>query len=109
MSKKYIPQIGDVVLDNNIPMVVVTMKSYEDVGSCGYDRKYFLCEEEYFHKLSGCMTTIEAMDGHGRWVQVRGTEFPNIKQVMDIAPYEIIPIQGFHVRQKEAKTVTIYE
>mgnify|MGYP005852915145 CR=1 FL=1 len=33
----------------------------------------------------------------------------NIKQVMDIAPYEIIPIQGFHVRQKEAKTVTIYE
>ena len=52
MSKKYIPQIGDVVWNNNIPMDVVTMKSYEDVGSCGYDRKYFLCEEEYFHKLS---------------------------------------------------------
>ena len=58
MSKKYIPQIGDVVLDNNIPMVVVTMKSYEDVGSCGYDRKYFLCEEEYFHKLSGCLYPV---------------------------------------------------
>ena len=41
MSKKYIPQIGDVVWNNNIPMVVVTMKSYEDAGSCSYDRKYF--------------------------------------------------------------------
>lgn len=109
MSKKYIPQIGDVVLDNNIPMVVVTVKSYEDVGSCSYDRKYFLCEEEYFRKLNGYITTIEAMSEHGRWVQVIGSEFPDIKQVNSIAPYEIIPIQGFHVRQKEAKTVTIYE
>lgn len=88
-------------------MVVVAMKSYEDAGSCSYDRKYFLCKEEYFHKLSGRMTTIEAMGEHGRWVQIRGVEFPNIKQVIGIAPYEIIPIQGFHIRQKE--TITIYE
>ena len=58
MSKKYIPQIGDVVWNNNIHMVVVTMKSYEDVGSCGYDRKYFVCEEEYFDRLSGFMKKI---------------------------------------------------
>ena len=53
---KYIPKIGDVVLDNGMPVVVVTMVSYEDAGSCGYARKYLLCDEEYIKENQGIVT-----------------------------------------------------
>ena len=106
---KYIPQIGDVVRDNGIPVVVLTINSHENVGSCCYDREYYVCEEKYLHKLSGTMTTIDAIREHGRWICVKGANFPDIEQVTNIPPYEITPIEGFHIRQKEAKTVTVFE
>lgn len=106
---KYIPQIGDVVMDNGIPVVVLTINSHENVGSCCYDREYYVCEEKYLHKLSGTMTTIDAIREHGRWICIKGANFPDIEQVTNIPPYEITPIEGFHIRQKKAKTVTVFE
>ena len=34
----YKPEIGDVVKDNDYPVVVVDLKNYENVGSCSYDK-----------------------------------------------------------------------
>lgn len=47
--EKYIPTIGDVVLydGGTAPKVVVDMINHEDLGSCCYDRKYFLCDESF--------------------------------------------------------------
>ena len=38
-----------------------------------------------------------------------GTKFPEIHKCEDIAPYEIRPIRAYSFRQKEAKTITVYE
>lgn len=108
----YKPSIGDVVLDNNIPMVVVALESNENVGSCFYDRKYLLCEESYMkeykeHNIS--TISLEKIMQHGRLVTIYGTKFPEIHKCEDIAPYEIRPIRAYSFRQKEAKTITVYE
>ena len=108
----YKPSIGDVVLDNNIPMVVVALESNENVGSCSYDRKYLLCEESYMkeykeHNIS--TISLEKIMQHGRWVTIYGTKFPEIHKCEDIAPYEIHPIRAYSFRQKEAKTITVYD
>ena len=64
---KYIPQLGDVIMDNGIPMIVVTIKNHERIGDCSYDREYFICEEEYICKC-GCLSCMDEMKQHGRWV-----------------------------------------
>jgi hypothetical protein len=43
--KIYEPLIGDVVKDNVIPVVVVALVNYESIGSCYYDRRYLVCDE----------------------------------------------------------------
>ena len=105
---KYIPQLGDVIMDNGIPMVVVTIKNHECIGDCSYDREYFICEEEYICKC-GCLSCMDEMKQHGRWIRIQGVEFPNIEQAEGYAPYEIIPIESYKFRQKKAKTVITYE
>lgn len=105
---KYIPQIGDVIMDKGIPAVVVSMRNNEFLGSLIYDREYFLCEEKYIREC-GCTVAMDKIKEHGRCIHITGTVFPNIEQVTDIAPYEIQPTEAFNIRQKKAKTVTIYE
>lgn len=108
----YKPSIGDVVLDNDIPMVVVALENNENVGSCSYDRKYLLCEESYlreYKEYNISTITLEKIMQHGRWVTICRTKFPEIHKCEDIAPYEIHPICAYSFRQKEAKTVTVYE
>lgn len=102
---KYVPEIGDVVLWNGITMVVVVMKSYENLGSVCYDREYLLYEEEILRDKD--VITLEELDKCGTWVQVHGREFPEIEKACDIAPYEIKSITAFKLRQKKAKTSTM--
>ena len=103
----YKPEIGDVVKDNGYPVVVVDLKNYENVGSCSYDRKYLLCDLEYLENNQGIITMSD-LEQHGRWVTIRGTEFPVIEKV-DTAPFSIENIECRMIRQKVAKTVTVYE
>jgi len=102
----YIPEIGDVVIDNDMPVVVVKMINYEDCGSCGYDRKYLLCDESFFER-SEELVTISMLESVGRWVTIQGS-FPDIQKV-DVAPYDIKKVEAFSVRQKRARTITVYE
>ena len=48
------------------------------------------------------------LEQHGRWVTIRGTEFPVIEKV-DTAPFSIENVECRMIRQKVAKTVTVYE
>ena len=48
------------------------------------------------------------LEQHGRWVFVCGTEFPVIEKV-DTAPFSIKNVECRMIRQKVAKTVTVYE
>lgn len=104
----YIPSIGDVVLDNGFPVVVVKMINYEDRGSCGYDRKYLLCEEEYLKNNQGIIS-LKDLEQHGRWVSISGSVFPDIQKVDDIAPYSINKMECLQINQKIARTITVYE
>ena len=92
---KYIPSIGDVVFDNGIPVVVIKMVSYEDAGSCGYARKYLLCDEKYIRENQG-IVTIKDLEQYGRWVSINGLPFPDIDKVNDIAPYNISQVEYYN-------------
>lgn len=48
------------------------------------------------------------LEKYGRWVTIRGTKFPVIEKV-DIAPFSIENVECRMIRQKVAKTVTVYE
>ena len=104
----YIPVIGDVVKDNGYSVVVVDMKNYENMGSCSYDRKYLLCDLEYLKQNQG-IVTMSDLEQHGRWVTIRGTEFPYIEKVTDVAPFSSENVECKMIRQKTAKTVTVWE
>ena len=103
----YKPGIGDVIKDNGNPVVVVDLKNYENVCSCSYDRKYLLCDLEYLKNNQGIITMPD-LQQHGRWVTIRGTEFPVIEKV-DVAPFSIENGECRMIRQKVAKTITVYE
>lgn len=105
---KYIPNIGDVILDNGVPHVVICIESYEDVGSCSYDRKYLLCSEDYIKNNQGDSKRSD-IEKYGRWLIIKGTHFPDIQKVNDIAPYNINKIDAYSINQKVAKTITIFE
>lgn len=104
---KYIPEIGDVVIDNDMPVVVVKMINYENCGCCGYDRKYLLCDVSFFER-SEELVTVAMLESVGRWVTIQGSEFPYIQKV-DIAPYDVKNVEAINIRQKKAKTITVYE
>jgi len=101
MSKEL--EIGEVVYNNDMEMVVIDCKSYEDMGSCSYDRKYKVC------LLEEIQNKDYILDEVGTWIQVKGIEFPDIKRVEGIAPFEITKVASYRVRQKQTKTITIYE
>ena len=48
------------------------------------------------------------LEQHGRWVTIHGTKFPVIEKV-DVAPFYIETVECRMIRQKVAKTVTVYE
>ncbi len=103
----YIPEIGDVVKDNDYSVVLVDMINYENAGGCSYDRKYLLCDLDYLKNNQGIITMSD-LEQHGRWVIISGNEFPNIEKV-DVAPFSVENIECRMIRQKKAKTVTVYE
>ena len=91
-----------------MPVVVVKMVSYEDAGSCSYARKYLVCDEEYVNENQGLITILD-LEQNGRWVTISGTPFPDIKKVNDKVPYNINQVDIYNIKQKVAKTVTIFE
>lgn len=105
---EYRPEIGDVILKNDIPMVVISMTNYEDIGSCGYDRKYLLCKQSFIEKCEG-LVTMSDIEKSGEWVTVMGSEFPLMQKAESIAPYEVKKIEVVNFRQKKGKTVVVYE
>lgn len=106
-TEKYFPKVGDVVtIDDGEPMVVTRIKNYEDVGSCGYNREYILCDEKVMRNLDRLVTSNQLQT---RFVECRGTNFLDFKKVEDIAPYEIQRVEAFLIRRKEPKTITVWE
>ena len=88
-------------------MVVIGYKNHEDLGSCSYDREYKLC---LLSELEGKESiSEEEYNMLGDWIKITGTKFPDIKRVEGVAPFEIKPTTVYKVRQKQAKTVTVYE
>jgi hypothetical protein len=67
-----------------------------------------LCDLNYLEKNQG-IVAMSDLELHGRWVTVRGTEFPEIEKVDSVAPFSIENVECCMIRQKVAKTVTVYE
>jgi len=104
MSKEL--KIGEVVYNNDMPMVVIDMENNEDIDACSYDRTYKLCLLE---ELKDGLFTQEDFEKLGYTVEIRGVSFPDIKRVENVAPFEITKVTSYRIRQKQAKTVTVYE
>lgn len=105
MSNKL--NIGEVVLNNDIPMIVLDFQNRESRESMSYDRSYKLCSLEELEGLN--LISAEEFDKLGMWIQVKGTKFPDIQRVKDVAPFEISKVTSYRIRQKQAKTVVVYE
>lgn len=106
----YKPAIGDVILWEDERMVVVDLENNESTGDCAYSRKYLLCKEAYFAECKEeRLISLEQIKQHGKWLEVKGINFPKIEQCKDVAPYEVKPIHAYSVRRKQAKNVVIYE
>jgi hypothetical protein len=99
-------EIGEVIYNNDMQMVVIDCKNREDIGACSYDRSYKLCLLE---ELKDGLFTPEDFEKLGHRMDVRGTSFPDIKRVKDVALFEITKVTSYRIRQKKAKTITIYE
>lgn len=105
----YTPRIGDIIKENDCLMVVVDFKNYEDIGSCVYDRKYLLCDLDYIKQNQGIVTMLD-LEQHGKWITICGTtKFPYMEKATDVAPFYVEDVNCKMLRQKTAKTVTIYE
>lgn len=99
--------IGEVVYNNDMEMVVIDCKNREDTSSMSYDRSYKIC---LLSELKGKDTlSQEEFDKLGMWIEIKGMQFPDIKRVENVAPFVIKPTTIYKVRQKQAKTITIYE
>jgi len=104
MSKEL--KIGEVVYNNDMPMVVLDCKNREDIGACSYDRSYKLCLLE---ELKDGLFTPEDFEKLGYIIEIRGMSFPDIKRVENVAPFEITKVTSYRIRQKQAKIITVYE
>lgn len=114
MGEKYIPRIGDVIIDDdNVSYVVMDMKNYEKAypgEERYYHRDYYLLEEkvlnEYLimldNKLFPCNVPLY------KRIVFKGfeSELPDIKKVDEVS-YEVKITHGFRVtkRRREEKLV----
>lgn len=80
-------KVGDVVINNGIKMVVLSIKSNEDMSSCSYDRQYKLCDLDELDFVT--LLSQEEFNKLGYWVQLKGTEVPIVEKCDDIAPFNI--------------------
>lgn len=107
MKDIYRPKIGDVILDNNISVVIIAIKNHENYSSCSYDREYLVCEEMFINSNQGLFRPKD-IERHGRWIQVKGSKFPQIEKLNKI-PYNINEVNYYEIKQKSAKTIAVYE
>ena len=74
-------KIGEVILNNDMPMVVIDFKNRETMASMSYDRGYKLC---LLSDLEGKeIISSEDFERLGYWIQVNGMKFPEIERVKD--------------------------
>lgn len=100
-------EVGDVIKYSNVVYVVADIKNRETYASLCYDREYLLCDEEFVRKHCG-MVTKEDLENDGWWLEVKGSSFPDYEKV-DMAPYDITPVECFNIRQKKLKVITAFE
>lgn len=107
MSKEI--RIGDVVSYWGSTYVVVDMVNREDMGSCAYDRDYLLMPEKCINSEDKVIAKDEIVYGKGgSWVTVQGTKMP-FTRADGVAPYEVRKTSAYSFRQKQARTITIFE
>lgn len=106
----YIPEIGDVVKYFGKNYVVMNIKSNEDIGSCSYDRKYFICDELYIRECQS-LQSFDDLQFIGRWIDCYGSSSPSdlFVKVEDIVPYEIKIVNAYKIRRKKLQTIMFYE
>lgn len=93
--------IGKIVEYKSEKYVVIGFDNWEDCGSCGYDRNYYLIplnefDEDGLFRKDDCLR-----------VHVGGTTNP-VKVLEDKAPYVLEKVIRV-VRRKQPKTITIFE
>ena len=96
--------LGSVVKFNNEKYVITGFKNYETVGSCSYDRDYYLLP------LNEMINKTKIKENEGIKVEVRGMpkQFP-LEEIKDEAPFELTKQINYIVRRKQPKTITIFE
>ena len=104
----YKPKIGDVIKHNGQSMVVVDIVNHENAGSCAYDRKYLVCDLNYLKQNQGVVVASD-LEKHGTWIIVNSIEFPVFTKMDDVAPFSIEDAKCYVVRQRTAKTITVYK
>jgi len=107
----YVPKVGDVIIDKEKNVVVISILNNEEVSSCSYDREYLLCEEEKLNLLitdTGVVNT-KVLRAASYPIKVKGLYFPPFTKVPDVAPYEITSIQMYAIRRKTPKLSITYE
>lgn len=107
MEKKYIPRIGDVIICDDIPYVVMDMKIYNEgyhPGGSYYNRDYYLLKEkilnEYLDKWSDSLFPCEVPLYKKITFIGFESELSDIKKVDEIL-YEVKTVHGFRVIKKE--------
>lgn len=107
MSKEI--RIGDVVSYCGSMYVVVDIVNREDIGSCAYDRDYLLIPEECINSENSVIPKDEIVYSKGGiLVAAQGTKMP-FTRADGVAPYEVRKTSAYSFRQKQARTITIFE
>jgi hypothetical protein len=100
----YTPKVGDIIFHFGRNMLVIDSKINEDCGSCSYDRSYKVVS--HFAVRDRELLDLDAV---GEWIDIKGTTFPEFIKVSEVAPFEITKVNYVRLRQKQAKTVIVYD
>lgn len=105
---KYIKpwNIGEIVLYKQKELVILDMISYENEGSCNYDRKYKVCRLSELDNIS--QISEDEFNKLGYWIDIsKVSNFPEYIK-LDIAPFEIKQEKIYRIRQKTPVIKTRY-
>lgn len=99
-------KVGEIIQNNDLKMVVLKIRNYEDMGSCAYDRIYTLCTLDELEEVS-TLTNKEFRE-LGYDVKLTGTSVPMVLKY-DEAPFEIEETKAYRIRRKQEKLIKVYK